>query len=394
MLHLPHLRHHVAIAACAVTTLTAALVVTMSLQRVGPVRQVLGALPIAEFPVGSLIALVSVLACWLLASVRPMSAVGLCLVSLSWLVLGLSGWVVLPASARAAAASTGDLAVAGIAVVVLCWHPVTKIERRLLVVCLCAVGSATLLRVAFYNPFLDPACWRTCLSTGAGWTWLDLSTLTVVTGSLTLIGGGAAAIGCARCQAPSLLRYAGLAALLALATGVVVSIAGSGASWPAVPIDALATASLVLVTVGAAITCGQVLRLRRSLRSVVSDLDATTDDGAAAMTPVRRLALANHRLQALASTQLDELQRSRERIESAADEERHRIEHDLHDGAQQHLVAAAIHLAAAQLAAGPTVDSVTRAALDHSAEAVRRGLRELRRLSHDDDAEPSDREQP
>ena len=52
----------------------------------------------------------------------------------------------------------------------------------------------------------------------------------------------------------------------------------------------------------------------------------------------RRLALENERLQAELRAQLSELQASRARIVQTADEERRRLERDLHDGAQQRLL--------------------------------------------------------
>jgi signal transduction histidine kinase len=51
------------------------------------------------------------------------------------------------------------------------------------------------------------------------------------------------------------------------------------------------------------------------------------------------MALDNHRLSAQTSTLLREVRESRARIQAAADDERRRIERDLHDGAQQRLVA-------------------------------------------------------
>src|SRR5262249_11663255 len=64
-----------------------------------------------------------------------------------------------------------------------------------------------------------------------------------------------------------------------------------------------------------------------------------------------RLALENERLQAELRSQLVELRASRARIVSAGDEERRRLERDLHDGAQQRLLSLglALHLARAKL---------------------------------------------
>ena len=56
------------------------------------------------------------------------------------------------------------------------------------------------------------------------------------------------------------------------------------------------------------------------------------------------MALTNHRLAAQVEQSLREVRTSRERILAAADEERRRIERDLHDGAQQRLVALRIKL--------------------------------------------------
>jgi signal transduction histidine kinase len=56
------------------------------------------------------------------------------------------------------------------------------------------------------------------------------------------------------------------------------------------------------------------------------------------------MTLDNHRLTAEASALLDEVNESRARIQRSADDERRRIERDLHDGAQQRLVALRIRL--------------------------------------------------
>jgi signal transduction histidine kinase len=57
-----------------------------------------------------------------------------------------------------------------------------------------------------------------------------------------------------------------------------------------------------------------------------------------------KLALENTRLQAELRSQLAELKASRSRIVSAADAERRRVERDLHDGAQQRLLALGLAL--------------------------------------------------
>lgn len=57
-----------------------------------------------------------------------------------------------------------------------------------------------------------------------------------------------------------------------------------------------------------------------------------------------RLGLENERLGAQALTQLSDIRASRTRIVLAADQERHRLERDLHDGAQQRLVGLSLAL--------------------------------------------------
>ena len=61
-----------------------------------------------------------------------------------------------------------------------------------------------------------------------------------------------------------------------------------------------------------------------------------------------RLALENERLAAEVRAQLEEVRASRIRIVEAADAERRRVERDLHDGAQQRLVALAVRLQVAK----------------------------------------------
>ena len=59
---------------------------------------------------------------------------------------------------------------------------------------------------------------------------------------------------------------------------------------------------------------------------------------------VLRLAVENERLDAALQSQLEEIRASRARIVQAGDDERRRLERDLHDGAQQRLVAVSLAL--------------------------------------------------
>ncbi len=72
------------------------------------------------------------------------------------------------------------------------------------------------------------------------------------------------------------------------------------------------------------------------------------------------MTLDNHRLSAESRSLLHEVRQSRARIQAAADDERRRIQRDLHDGAQQRLVALRIRL---ELAAERTADDERAAAV-------------------------------
>jgi signal transduction histidine kinase len=79
--------------------------------------------------------------------------------------------------------------------------------------------------------------------------------------------------------------------------------------------------------------------------------------------------------------QADELRASRARIVAAADAERRRIERNLHDGAQQHLVALAVNLRLARdLLEEDPVSAA--AALDELAVNIKGTITELRNLAH------------
>jgi signal transduction histidine kinase len=100
-----------------------------------------------------------------------------------------------------------------------------------------------------------------------------------------------------------------------------------------------------------------------------------------AVAAAARLALENERLQAELRAQLAELRASRARIVTAGDEERRRLERDLHDGAQQRLLSLglALHLAREQL--GPNRNGAAEILAEADAE-LRAALEELRKLAH------------
>jgi hypothetical protein len=89
-----------------------------------------------------------------------------------------------------------------------------------------------------------------------------------------------------------------------------------------------------------------------------------------------RLALENERLAAEVRAQLEEVRASRARIVEAADAERRRVERDLHDGAQQRLVALALRL---QVASKATPDAA--ALLDEATRELQTAIGEVRGLA-------------
>jgi signal transduction histidine kinase len=95
-----------------------------------------------------------------------------------------------------------------------------------------------------------------------------------------------------------------------------------------------------------------------------------------AVGSVARLALENERLAAQVRAQLEDVRASHIRIMEAGDAERRRVERDLHDGAQQRLVALAIRL---QLAKETTTGA--SALLDEATAELQTAIGEVRGLA-------------
>src|SRR5262249_47043039 len=106
-----------------------------------------------------------------------------------------------------------------------------------------------------------------------------------------------------------------------------------------------------------------------------------------AVAAAARLALENARLQAALAAQLEEVRASRARIVQAGLEERRKVERDLHDGAQQRLLALSLTIAmlsdqlAADPGAGPGLARLPGTARDEINAAIGE-LRELGRGLH------------
>jgi signal transduction histidine kinase len=95
-----------------------------------------------------------------------------------------------------------------------------------------------------------------------------------------------------------------------------------------------------------------------------------------------RMALENARLQVQLRAQLEEVRHSRARLVEAADNERQRVERDLHDGAQQQLVTLLLSLQATKAEALRHNDPETARQVDANIVELKQALDELRELAH------------
>ena len=101
----------------------------------------------------------------------------------------------------------------------------------------------------------------------------------------------------------------------------------------------------------------------------------------ASVAGAMRLAVENDRLTAEVEAQLTEVRASRARIVTAGDTERQRIERDLHDGAQQRLVALTLALRLARTRLGDDADPSVKLSLEQASDEAKAALSELRELA-------------
>jgi signal transduction histidine kinase len=127
-----------------------------------------------------------------------------------------------------------------------------------------------------------------------------------------------------------------------------------------------------------------VLRLQEAERAPLTPVEERLFAGLAAQAG---LVLRSARLRAELAQRLvelsaraDELRASRERLVETQDEERRRLERDIHDGAQQHLVALAVNLRLAQSLAGTAPERAAQVLREQS-EAARETIATLTQLS-------------
>jgi signal transduction histidine kinase len=129
-----------------------------------------------------------------------------------------------------------------------------------------------------------------------------------------------------------------------------------------------------------------VTRLERDgepYAAIVHDIALREDPSLiAATTSLLRLALDNARLADAVKDQLEQVRSSRARLVEAAASERRRIERDLHDGAQQRLIAVALSLQHARAeAAKDTPSAAFLRQLDDAGDELLAAVDELRELA-------------
>ena len=98
--------------------------------------------------------------------------------------------------------------------------------------------------------------------------------------------------------------------------------------------------------------------------------------------PQARLAIQNESLQLQLRRRVDELRASRRRIVEVGESERRKLERDLHDGAQQLLLALSFELRRGERAAAGAGDAAAAARFAEARDAASRILEELRALAH------------
>ena len=122
--------------------------------------------------------------------------------------------------------------------------------------------------------------------------------------------------------------------------------------------------------------------VREGRRVAVVTHTATLPDFEREMGAAVRLGLENERLQAESLSRLEEMRASRLRIVETGDAERRRLERDLHDGAQQRLLALSYDIRVARSGAETDGDSATGTLLAGAVDEAQAALGELRELAH------------
>jgi len=170
----------------------------------------------------------------------------------------------------------------------------------------------------------------------------------------------------------------------------VVARAGvSGVAWATIWLPQIITADEEVLRVAPITNTGELLGMivvRRPQGAV--PFDENDDQALSELARQVGLALHNVKLDSALQESLDEVQRqadelraSRARIVEAGDAQRRRIERDLHDGAQQHLVALAVSVNLVRQIADSDPDAA-KSMLEQIGKDLQEAVQELRNLAH------------
>lgn len=380
-------------------------------------------IPVSVSPFGAILCGLVVMTAWV---AQRLLGASLAVVASAWLATSLAGLNGLPVLFASIALAAGPAALGGYAIAVA-----TGSRRTILVgiLVLTAVG----LHAAGYQPLLDPACEGPCDQVAAPVaSWLGARTGLGVA-LVPEIAAMAVVVGLAlRSGASLVVRLSAIVGAVGYAAADAIPWWRWGALETTSSPDGLRTVAMTLTMLAIGHATVRRWQQRHALGALVRHLaapggsglrgvtevhyavpgsdrwvdaagrDVASDDGlvlpgwegrpavrliaaqglrSELQQPVSgasRLVLDNARLGVVARVRLADLRTSQSRIVAAADAERHRIERDLHDGAQQRLVGAAMHLAASR----DQVASAQQAPHDEVQRQVHAALTGIRDISH------------
>jgi signal transduction histidine kinase len=424
-------RHAISAVAATVTSLvaTATVAVSASQSAADPLAFPERALNAPARGAFVLVAALLVLGGWSL-QVMTRSGLGLALAATATLVPLWSAWWFVPDPGRAWALALTPLALPGIALIVVGWPGDRHVTASAALLGAWALASAAVVvHLMTYNPIGDVGCVRTCADVPAVLqSWLDVHTGLGLTAALTVAAAVTATLAVlGMSDRPWPLRCAAVVAMFGLSVFAVLrALAWTNpqlAGW--LTLLAPVAPAVVVAAAGALIVRRE--RARRAVRMLVERLSNAGGHGDVQyavpgtgrwvdadghqvvqerpsvvladsagpvlrlslppgmahadvldmLTPAAVLAMRNTRLSAAALARLADVRASQRRVVAASDAERHRIERDLHDGAQQRLVSVLFQLPSIRRDLGRSA----HARLDDIEARLRSVLLHLRRLA-------------
>lgn len=373
------------------------------------------------------------IAAWVTQLERPRVTTGLSVTMVGLAVPSWAAWDWIPVALIPLLQATAPIAVAGAAHVGLGWASRMGRPRALAAVYVLA-GLGAILMGAGYDPLADPGCAFTCADVDplAG-SLVSSRAAVTATAVLLFVAAAVAALSLAReRRTPRELRLCAGASLASLVFGWGVHATRWTDPLSGVVLVAPLTIAASLLAAGVLGSWWVVRRNRVAADRLVAELSVLTDGGGVrgrafefaipgegrwvdsagrpsqvqesgdravvirdrgeptvrvwlppgtsapaldAISRSTRVALSNARLDAVARARLEDVRESRRRIVRASDAERARIERDLHDGAQQRLIAASLHVSVA-------ASRLPALSVDRAHTAIGEALEQLRRLAH------------